>query len=207
MPKRKSRVEYVGDGEGAQQPVVEPGWKAPKVEYIKGYVTPRNEDQWNARLEVAKQWKKTSGRFPKQNKKNKEETNLYKWLKNSKPGGHSWTKDRWEKLNEAFGEGWEKDCFPQQGLAVWGACIRGVNRNEAQWDKNLEEVKQFKLANGRFPRQRGHGVTEARLYHWLYNSADTSAGMWTRERHNKLIVAFGDRWESDCFPNSYYFMS
>ena len=73
---------------------------------------PLNEEKWNARLEVCKEWKRTKGRFPKANRKDKEEMSLYKWLNECKPGGKSWTQARWEKLNEAFGVGWEKECFP-----------------------------------------------------------------------------------------------
>ena len=72
----------------------------------------KREEQWGTRLEVCKEWKGTKGRFPKANKKDKEENSLYNWLRNCKPGGRSWTQARWEKLNEAFGEGWEKECFP-----------------------------------------------------------------------------------------------
>ena len=64
------------------------------------------EEKWNARLEVCKEWKRTKGRFPKTNPKDKEEDSLYRWLKHHKPGGRKWTQARWEKLNEAFGEGW-----------------------------------------------------------------------------------------------------
>jgi hypothetical protein len=36
------------------------------------------------------------------------------WWKN-------WTQARWEKLNEAFGEGWEKECFPYLETGTWVA--------------------------------------------------------------------------------------
>jgi hypothetical protein len=38
---------------------------------------------------------------------------LQAWWKN-------WTQARWEKLNEAFGEGWEKECFPYLETGTWG---------------------------------------------------------------------------------------
>ena len=78
----------------------------------------KREEKWNARLEVCKEWKQTKGRFPKANKKDKEENNLYQWLQRCKPGGQNWTQARWEKLNEAFGEGWEKECFPYLGTTA-----------------------------------------------------------------------------------------
>merc|ERR1719183_1962642 len=54
------------------------------------------EEKWNARLEVCKEWKRTKGRFPKANKKDKEENSLYQWLKHHKPGGKDWTQARRE---------------------------------------------------------------------------------------------------------------
>src|SRR5210317_226062 len=50
----------------------------------------RNEEKWNARLEVCKEWKQAKGRFPKGNRKDKEEMNLYQWLAQCKPGGQNW---------------------------------------------------------------------------------------------------------------------
>jgi len=170
----------------------------------------RNEEKWNARLEVCKEWKQAKGRFPKVNKKDKEETSLYTWLKDCKPGGKSWTQARWEKLNEAFGEGWEKECFPYLGtlgIAEPGHQIRNSanSRDEAQWDAILEAVKLFKRTHGRIPRGRGGDADETRLYKWLSKCSDKSQQLWTQERANKLALAFGDRWQSECFPNSIWF--
>jgi hypothetical protein len=171
---------------------------------------PPNEEKWNARLEVCKEWKQAKGRFPKRNKKDKEENSLYAWLKNCKPGGRDWTQARWEKLNEAFGEGWETECFPYLETGGWvgqaGNQIRNSanSRDEAQWDANLEAVKLFKQTHGRFPRARGGDADETRLYYWLQNNFDTTSDMYTPERANKLVLAFGDRWQSECFPKSIY---
>ena len=149
-------------------------------------------------------WKRTKGRFPKGNQKDKEENSLYKWLKECKPGGRNWTQARWEKLNEAFGEGWEKECFPY--LETGGLFQPGnqVNRDEAQWDAILEAVKLFKRTHGRFPKVSG-GKCEKKLYQWLRNCSDRTMPNWTQERANKLALAFGDRWQSECFPNTIYF--
>ena len=166
----------------------------------------RNEEKWNARLEVCKQWKQTKGRFPKWNPKDKEERSLYKWLNYCKPGGRSWTQARWEKLNEAFGEGWEKECFPYLETGSWvgqaGNQLGQANRDETQWDAILEAVKLFKQTHDRFPRGWGVDVEERRLYTWLRDNMDTTSGMYTHERANKLVLAFGDRWQSECFPKS-----
>ena len=165
------------------------------------------EEKWNARLEVCKQWKRTKGRFPKQNKKDKEERSLYRWLQDCKPGGANLTQARWEKLNEAFGEGWEKECFPH--LEVGGGFQPGNqirnsanSRDEAQWDAILEAVKLFKRTHGRFPRSSGGDADETRLYKWLWENMDTTSNLYTHERAKKLVVAFGDRWQSECFPKS-----
>jgi len=168
----------------------------------------RNEEKWNARLEVCKEWKRTKGRFPKWNKKDKEENGLYDWLRQCKPGCQNWTQARWEKLNEAFGEGWEKECFPN--LETGGVFQPGhqygqetrFHRDEAQWDATLEAVKLFKRTHGRFPRGRGGDAEERRLYKWLQKNMDTTSGIYTHERANKLVQAFGDRWQSECFPKS-----
>ena len=84
----------------------EPARKVRKVNAAgadrSGYLS-KMEEKWNARLEACKEWKRTKGRFPKRNPKDKEENSLYAWLKKCGPGGRDWTQARWEKLNEAFG--------------------------------------------------------------------------------------------------------
>lgn len=40
------------------------------------------------------------------------EVSLYNWLRMNLPGKQRNTPQRWEKLNETFGEGWEMGCFP-----------------------------------------------------------------------------------------------
>jgi hypothetical protein len=108
----------VAEEEGREREREEPARKVRKVNAAgadrSGYLS-KMEEKWNARLEVCKEWKRTKGRFPKANKKDKEEDSLYQWLKHHKPGGKDWTQARWEKLNEAFKEGWEKECFPYPG--------------------------------------------------------------------------------------------
>ena len=127
-----------------------------------------------------------------------------------KPDGRKWTQARWEKLNEAFGEGWEKECFPYLGtlgIAEPGNQIRNSanSRDEAQWDAILDAVKLFKQTHGRFPKGRGGGKFETKLYDWLRACSDRTMQNWTQERANKLALAFGDRWQSECFPNTIYF--
>ena len=180
----------------------EPARKVRKVDnggWNEGRIA-KAEEKWNARLEVCKQWKQTKGRFPKRNKKDKEEMNLHAWLQEYKPGGRKWTKARWEKLNEAFGEGWEKECFPQR----FQPGHQHNPRDEAQWDAILEAVKLFKQTHGRFPKA-GDDKDETKLYQWLRNCSDRTMPNWTQERANKLALAFGDRWQSECFPHTIYF--
>ena len=130
---------------------------------------------------------------------------MYMWLQKCKPGGEAWTQARWEKLNEAFGEGWEKECFPcLETGGAFGAGHPANQRDEAQWDAILEAVKLFKQTHGRFPRSSGGDADETRLYKWLQNNMDTTSGMYTQERANKLVLAFGDRWQSECFKRSIY---
>ena len=186
----------------------EPARKVQKTSKDGRHDMTKRDEKWNARLEVCKEWKQTKGRFPKRNRKDKEETILYEWLKECKPGGRSWTQARWEKLNEAFGEGWEKECFPYLETGGWagqaGNRVGGGVRDEAQWDAILEAVKLFKRNHGRFPRGSGGDADETRLYKWLQANMDTTSTLYTHERANKLVLAFGDRWQSECFPKSIY---
>ena len=218
MAKRKNKLllsdlypelaaeREVAEEEEREREREEPARKERKVNnggWNEGRIA-KAEEKWNARLEVCKEWKQTKGRFPKWNKKDKEERSLYKWLQNCKPGGKDWTQARWEKLNEAFGEGWEKEAFPYLGTLGDGRPGHHIGRprDEAQWDAILEAVKLFKRTHGRFPRRRGGDADETRLYNWLLHNMDTTSTYYTQERANKLVQAFGDRWQSECFPKS-----
>jgi hypothetical protein len=206
FPELAAEREVAEEAEEREREEEEPARKERKVNnggWNEGRIA-KAEEKWNARLEVCKEWKRTKGRFPKRNPKDKEERSLYDWLQECKPGGRTWTKARWEKLNEAFGEGWEKECFPQ--LEVGPGFQPGNQhhpRDEAQWDAILEAVKEFKQTHGRFPRSGGD-AEERRLYNWLQQNMDTTSHIYTQERANKLVLAFGDRWQSECFPKSIY---
>ena len=203
--EREVAEEEEEEGERERE---EPARKVQRVDAMgrdrSGYLS-KMEEKWNARLKACEQWKQTKGRFPKVNKKDKEEDSLYNWLQECKPGRSKWTQARWEKLNEAFGEGWEKECFPY--LETGGLFQPGnqVNRDEAQWDAILEAVKQFKQTHGRFPRHNRSDAAETRLYNWLRHNMDTTSDIYTQERANKLVLAFGDRWQSEVFPKTIYF--
>ena len=192
----------VAEAEEREREREEPARKVQRTSKDGRYDMTKRDEKWNARLEVCKEWKQTKGRFPKANKKDKEEVSLYRWLNNCKPGGVNWTQARWEKLNEAFKEGWEKECFPYLGTGGWvGQAGNQLGRDEAQWDAILEAVKEFKRTHGRFPRSKGGDADETRLYDWLKHNFTTS-NLYTHERAKKLVVAFGDRWQSECFPKS-----
>jgi len=78
------------------------------------------------------------------------------------------------------------------------------NRDQAQCDATLEAVKQFKRTHGRFPKKSGGDADEKKLYQWL-NCSDKSQCMWNQERANKSALAFGDRWQSECFFYFFFF--
>jgi hypothetical protein len=147
---------------------------------------------WMKRLEVCKEWKETMGRFPKANRKDKEEWSLYEWLRQYKSGGRRWTQARWEKLNEAFGEGWEKECFPILGG-------HQVGRYEAKWIARLELCKQWKQSKGQFPKRNKKDKEENSLYDWL-KMCKPGGQSWTQARWEMLNEAFGEGWEKECFP-------
>ena len=217
MTKRKNKLllsdlfpelaaeREVAEEEEREREREEPARKVQRTSKDGRYDMTKRDEKWNARLEVCKEWKQTKGRFPKVNRKDKEELSLYNWLKDCKPGCQNWTQARWEKLNEAFGEGWEKECFPNLETGTWGfqpGNQLATGRDEAQWDAILEAVKLFKRTHGRFPRGWGVDVEERRLYTWLQHNMDTTSTYYTHERANKLVLAFGDRWQSECFPKS-----
>ena len=214
MAKRKSKLllsdllpELAGTTERREEEGEEPARKVRKMGKDGRDMSKQAaqwEEKWSGRLEVAKQWKRTKGRFPKNNPKDKEERSLYEWLKKFRLGGRDWDQERWEKLNEAFGEGWEKECFPQLEVGCGfqpGNQFGGSERDEAHWDAILEAVKEFKRIHGRFPRWNGD-ADEVKLYRWLRDNMDTTSHYYTHERARKLVVAFGDRWQSECFPKS-----
>ena len=66
-------------------------------------------------------------------------------------------------------------------------------------------MKLFKQTHGRFPRHNRGDAAETRLYNWLLKCSDRTMQNWTQERAYKLVLAFGDRWQSECFPNTIYF--
>ena len=159
------------------------------------------EEKWNARLEVFKQWRRTKGRFPKGNKEDKEEHGLYKWLHNCKPGGLMWTKERWEKVVEVFKEGPGKSCPPCPDVPPRSHQIRN-SEDEAHWDATLEVVKEFKWTRDRFPRSVAEDAGERRLYKWLYDNMDDTSDTYTDARARKLVAAFDEDWEVECFTRS-----
>ena len=188
----EKQVKEVEEVEEVKE-VEEPARNVRKVDSLGRDMTKR-EAIWTARFNAAKQWKQTSGRFAKSNTKDKIESSLNLWLRRCMPGGLNYTKERWERLNVAFGEGWEKECCPYLGTGV------RFERDEAAWEAILEEVLEFMRINGRFPKGWSGDMNEVRLYNWLRYNADTTSIGWTRERHDKLIDALGMNWEKECFP-------
>jgi hypothetical protein len=95
MAKRKNKLllsdlfpELAAEREVAEEEEREREEPARKVQRVNeggrdraGYLS-KMEEKWNARLEVCKEWKRTKGRFPKWNMKDKEELSLYDWLRN-----------------------------------------------------------------------------------------------------------------------------
>ena len=45
-------------------------------------------------------------------------------------------------------------------------------------------------------------MDERRLYFWLRHNMDTTSDYYTHERANKLVLAFDDGWQAECFPKS-----
>jgi hypothetical protein len=109
---------------------------------------------------------------------------LYAWLNECKPGGKSWTQARWEKLNEAFGEGWEKECFPYLGttarpmLAFSGNQPEGrgpVGRDPGGREAVQADPRQVPEGGRRCGRDEAVQLAEAKLRHHLRHTTPTSA--------------------------------
>ena len=215
-------------------PVLSPGLSKPPSKHVSHRRWAKLEAAWAVKFEKSKLFKTNKNRFPKVNRKKDreslEEQSLYDFLYRyvltstnvrshaltlslalraslyrSLPSENGHTPERWAKLNEAFGEGWEYECFPYLGTG--GLLEEGHQRNprdEVKWDATLAVLTQFEKDNGRFPKDTG-GEEERRLYYWLYNTADMSGTMYTKERAAKLDAAFGDRWQSRAFPKSFYY--
>ena len=163
---------------------------------------PKHLQPDDARLEVCKEWKRRNGRFPKRNKKDKVENSLYEWLRNYRLGGKGWTQARWQKLNDAFGEGWEKECFPHRETGFFQPGHQ-MNRDETQWDAILDAVVEFWVIHGRFPKW-----SDGKLYVWLNNNLDATSVLYTQERANKLAKAlnplsFTGDWRMDTFTTRF----
>ena len=141
VEEKEVGVEKVGVEKEVEKEVDEPARNVRKVDSRGRDVTKRaaqREATWTARLNAVKQWKQTTGWFAKKNTKDKEEMSLYDWLGNCVPGGRNYTKERWERLNEAFGEGWEKECCPYLGSDVRSRPgNRCYTRAESKWDAIL----------------------------------------------------------------------
>src|SRR5210317_1613741 len=99
MAKRKNKLllsdlfpelaaeREVAEEEEREREEEEPAGKERKVNnggWNEGRIA-KAEEKWNARLEVCKEWKRAKGRFPKKNRKDKEEMSLYRWLQECKP--------------------------------------------------------------------------------------------------------------------------
>ena len=67
--------------------------------------------RWDARLVQVKAWVVRYGRYPSSSKNTPAERSMNNWLFQNLPWTKrgSYTPDRWNKLNDEFGEGWEAD--------------------------------------------------------------------------------------------------
>ncbi len=84
-----------------------------------GYVSPAMAAQWERRRVQAKEWVGLHGRYPGHKiSADKLELSVYAWLYYNLPEQKSWRPERWDKLNETFGEGWGKAFCPGLGTGT-----------------------------------------------------------------------------------------
>ena len=159
-------------------------------------------ERWFNILRTATKFKETKGHFPRCKKGDQDETNLYYWLYNYRKGGRKFKQDLWELLNEAFGEGWEAEAFRSHSIKPSSKPPRGMD--EATWDATLKLVIEIKRDTGAFPSAKGKEKEERRLWNWLKNNTNTGHHIYSEERARKLVLAFGKRWQEECFPNTIF---
>lgn len=72
-------------------------------------------------------------------------------------------------------------------------------RNEPLWDLTLEEIKEFRENQGRFPL---NNKSEGRMFSWLQQSSDRTSRYFTQFRMDKLNDAFGEGWMEEAFAET-----
>jgi len=106
-----------------------------------------------------------------------------------------------QRLNEAFGEGWEKECFPIPNRWSFPAGPPGESQGRGPVGRDPGGREAVQADPRQLPEvHRGDADERRRLYCWLQKNMDTTSGHYTDERANKLFLAFfGDRWQAECF--------
>ena len=158
----------------------------------KGYITAKRALLWATMLADTEGWVKENGRFPGRCASDTEERALADWLYNNLPGRQGFRPERWEMLNDAFGEEWEKVFFPGFG---GGRSPKGITpTNAAKWNSKFAKVKGWKSEMGVYPDPQSSDREERLLGKWLYDNLSGRA-TFQPERWDSLNEAFGKEWE------------
>ncbi len=147
----------------------------------KAAAKPSRAAKWDAVFADVKAWILLRGRYPRSRSSDTVERSLYNWLNNNLPGKQSFLPERWDKLNNEFGEGWEHSFRP--GL------ISGQ-----VWNRKLVEVKEWIRQKGRYPRLASSDAKEKFLNQWLASNLPTKEG-YRSDRYYKINDALGVGWE------------
>ena len=100
------------------------------------------------------------------------------------------------------------------GTAHWDWSV-GTRNSKFQYHKGRVHVGRRPRGGGavRAHREQGPGEHQrkeraeaeqlaVRRCSWLYDNLDTNSTVWTRARHDELIAALSERWQSECLHGS-----
>jgi superfamily II DNA or RNA helicase len=157
-----------------------------RLEALPGWVWDPDE-QWNKKYEKVKEFLISNDEFPSQRSKDKKEKTLGNWCRTQRSTkrdtvhGRRLTPEQIKKLEALPGWVWDLD---------------------EQWNKKYEKVKEFRIANDGFPRQRSKDKKEKTLGNWCYTQRSTKRGTahgskLTAEQIQKLEALPGWVWDPD----------
>ncbi len=165
-----------------------------------GTISAKRAEQWNRKFNEARRWVETTGQFPKPGSSDEHEKALRNFLYDNLPKQCSHRPERWELLNQAFGEGWHLVFCPGFGAGKNGPPKGHITAKRALlWATMLADAEGWVKDKGRYPNRCASDQEERSLGDWLYNNLPGRQA-FLPERWQMLNDAFGVGWETDFSP-------